>query len=271
MEISKHIEGSCELNLFMNVINTEELHIQYRANDQLLVKSIFDNNVGRITDRWKNNTKNVPDFVTVDGKIMIEMYEVDDIVTKKKGKDNPARKLDAKINRDIIDHFGSQYWTNCDSVFISGGNTRNHNYTSKSKYGSIVQQDQSYSAYIDNISRITNKHLQSIPHYKNNYPDASLGFLLLDDSSIYVSISDDPYDKDLILSYYPFYDKNIMDMFIGSDVDFIVWAFNGKYYSHKDDAYDPDRYVFPLIWVISKDQFINENTKRFDKSKMILI
>ena len=76
-----------EWSIFQNIIATEELIYTKSKSEKILFHQLRQ-------ERWIDNTDSRPDFVSE--KFMIELFEVDDIVTSKKGSNNPQRKADAK-------------------------------------------------------------------------------------------------------------------------------------------------------------------------------
>lgn len=44
-----------------------------------------------------------------------------------------------------------------------------------------------YRAYLSNFQRICQKHLNSVEAYRKNYPNKKLGFLIVDDSTFYIT------------------------------------------------------------------------------------
>lgn len=212
--------------------------------------------------KWADNTDTRPDFISEN--LMIEMFEIDDIVTTKKGKNNPQRKADARAMRDVqkfIDEVGD---FREDIQVVAHGDTR-YNPKTDSYELDRTEDHHNYQAYINNFLRICQKHLDSVPEYRKNYPDKKLGFLIIDDATFYVpklKIS----AKETFTNL-PFFDKNFMKLFVKSDVDFVVWAFNNKYLYTLEDKHGQDSFI-PDVTLITKDYYYSKFTKLLDVDAM---
>ncbi len=60
---------------------------------------------------------------------------------------------------------------------------------------------------------------------------------------------------------YPFFDKNFMNLFITSKVDFVMWAFNNKYFYTSEFPHGEA--------LISKDNYYTKYSKYFDVNSMV--
>lgn len=212
---------------------------------------------------WKDNTAVRPDFIS--DKIMIEMFEVDDIVTKKKGTNNPQRKADARALRTVtnfIDQAPEGLFAE-DMKIIAHGDTRYDpeldTTTPENSY-----DHHNYKAYLNNFNRICHKHLDSVKAYRDNYPLKKLGFLIIDDSTFYIRrrVNNKISSKSAFYSF-PVFDKNFMQIFIQSDVDFVLWAFNNKGFYTLDEPHGENS-DFPNLFLINKEHYYNKHSRRFN-------
>nr|WP_216691539.1 hypothetical protein [Enterococcus innesii] len=80
----KLFNDESEWEIFQNVINSSGILYAKSKSDKELLTKIRSMS-------WEDNTNNRPDFIS--DEIMIEMFEIDDIVTTKKGKKIRREKL----------------------------------------------------------------------------------------------------------------------------------------------------------------------------------
>lgn len=257
----KLFNNDTEWEIFQNVIQQNNLIYAKSLKERILFEKI------KTTD-WSDNTSTRPDFISEE--LMIEMFEIDDIVTTKKGKNNPQRKADARALRDV------EKWMNSfpertfhkNLKIIASGDTR-YNPETDSFTPDDSESHHDYQAYIKNFNRICQKHLDSVMAYRNNYPNKQLGFLIVDDSTYYV-----PKQKINKMTsreaFYnlPFFDKNFMKMFIKSKVDFVIWAFNNKYFYTTENLHGEDSFL-PEVVMITKDNYYQRKSKYFEVDSMM--
>lgn len=256
--IFKMFNETSEWDLFQNIIHIKSRILAGHKSEEMLFKEIKE-------AEWTDNTATRPDFIS--DNMMIELFEIDDIVTTKKGKNNPQRKADARALRDIqnfIEQIGREN-LNPDLKIIASGDTR-FNPETDSYEDEETENHHNYQAYIDNFQRVCSKHIDSIPAYRSNFPDKKIGFMIYDNSTYYTS-RQVMNPREALLNL-PFFDENFMKLFIQSDVDFVIWAFDNKYLYTQDDPHGLKSFL-PDVVVISKDNFYNIHSKKIDISSMI--
>lgn len=251
-----------EWSIFQNIIATEELIYTKSKSEKILFHQLRQ-------ERWIDNTDSRPDFVSE--KFMIELFEVDDIVTSKKGSNNPQRKADARALR-TVEEFMKRFpaGTFSENVkVIAHGDTR-YNPLTDSFTPDDSFEHHNYEAYLNNFKRITQKHLDSVSAYRTNFPDKKLGFMILDDSTYYVLNNQlqKPVTGKQILYNLSFFDKNFMKLFIKSDVDFIVWAFDNKYIYTNQSKHGQGLFA-PKLAIIEKENFYTKKSKYFQVDEMV--
>lgn len=253
-----------EWEIFQNVIHPNPLFKTKLYTHSKKEKDFFNT---IINADWKDNTAIRPDFIS--NNIMIEMFEIDDIVSKKQGSNNPQRKADARALRtikNIIDQIPEESISKNMNI-IAHGDTRYSpeldKFTPTDSYS-----HHNYQAYLNNFNRICHKHMDKVEAYRKNYPLKKLGFLIIDDATFYI-----PTRKNNAISpqdafyFYPIFDKNFMHIFIKSDVDFILWAFNNKSFYTLHDPYG-QKTPFPNLFLITKSNYYTKHSRKFDISTM---
>lgn len=259
----KIFSNDSEWDIFQSVIHNGEVVYTKSKKERELIIEISQSN-------WTDNTNMRPDFIS--DNIMIEMFEVDDIVIRKKGKDNPQRKADARALR-TVENFIKQFPKGTfsdDLKIVARGDTR-YNPQDESFTPDDSISHHNYDAYINNFQRICQKHLDSVEAYKKNYPNKRLGFLIVDDSTFYVNkkqLQSNQISSKKAFFTYPFFDKNFMNLFIKSKVDFVIWAFNNKFFYTKENphGFPP---IFPPAVLITQDNYYTKHSKYFDISLMV--
>lgn len=256
----KLFNSETEWDIFQNVIQLPHLTYTKSKKERILFEKIKECN-------WIDNTSTRPDFVS--DNIMIEMFEIDDIVTKKRGKNNPQRKSDARALREVeewLNQFPKEAFSE-NPLIIAQGDTR-YNPENNTFIPDDSINHHNYEAYLNNFARICQKHLNNISDYRKNYPNKRLGFLIVDDATYYVTKKnmDGITTREAFLNL-PFFDKNFMKMFIKSEVDFIIWAFNNKYFYTTEKKYG-ETGILPELVVISNDNYYTRYSKYFDISSM---
>ncbi|MGC6770018.1 hypothetical protein [Enterococcus sp. LJL51] len=257
----KMFNNETEWEIFQNVIQSNKPVFVKSKKEKLLLKKIKES-------EWNDNTSTRPDFIAND--LMIEMFEIDDIVTTKKGKNNPQRKANARALR-TVENWMSEFPEGTfhpNPVIIGNGDTRYNPETDSFTPDDSISHH-NYGAYLNNFKRICQKHLDSVDAYKKNYPNKQLGFLIVDDSTYYVRKKETNRisTREAVFSL-PFFDKNFMKLFIKSEVDFVLWAFNNKYFYTKEHPHGEESFL-PEIVLLTKDNYYSKHSKRFDISSMM--
>lgn len=257
----KMFSNETEWEIFQNVIQFDGPVWAKYKNERLLFEKIQEAN-------WKDNTITRPDFISDD--LMIEMFEIDDIVTTKKGKNNPQRKADARALR-TVENWMSEFPEGTfhdNPLIIANGDTRYNPETDTFTPDDSISHH-NYQAYLNNFSRICQKHLNSVDAYKKNYPDKQLGFLIVDDSTCYVREKETTRisTREAVRNL-PFFDKNFMKLLVKSEVDFVLWAFNNKYF-YSEEYPHGEKSFLPEIVLLTRDNYYSKYSKRFEAGSMV--
>lgn len=261
-KVIKTHASETEWDIFQNVIHDRELSIFAKSKkERLLFEKLR-------TSEWTDNTSTRPDFIS--DELMIEMFEIDDIVTTKKGKNNPQRKADARALREVekwMGKFPEGTFRNDIQIFAHGDTRYNPEPDSFTPDNSVSHHN--YQAYLNNFTRICQKHLDSVNAYRKNYPNKQLGFLIVDDSTYYI-----PKKRTNGISrpeaFYNLscFDKNFMSLFIKSEIEFVIWTFNNKGIYTQENPYG-ENHILPDVVLFTKDNYYSKHTKYFDITSMI--
>lgn len=178
-----------------------------------------------------------PDFFSDKYRYMLEVMRVDDYVA---GNNSPNALESKKIKEidDIRRRNGLRT--------ISEANITALIIPDMSK-----SSENNYSIYIENYKRIINKHIKKIENYRQNHPGYKLGFLIFDESPGYVMVTDKnikPKKGDIISAFQHVYirDKNLIGIFEGKDLDFVIWMTPYKNFPPNPKVY-PEICVFDMM------------------------
>lgn len=248
-----------EWELFQNIISSIDNTYCKSRKEKELFSQVMEAD-------WRDNTSSRPDFVS--DELMIEMFEIDDIVTKKKGKSNPQRKADARAKRTVEQFKDEIFGENHRDEFtiIANGDTR-YNPEDDSYTPDNTIDHHNYKAYIQNFQRICEKHLDSVNAYRENYPNKKLGFVIFDESTFYVPNGKMSLQGRELPYFLPMFDKNFMKLLVKSDVDFVIWTFNNKYVYTQDGRHGQN-IKLPEKILITRNNFYTKNTRCFVPSEM---
>lgn len=203
--------------------------------------------------RWKNNTqsKMPPDFISNNGKYMMEVMRFDD--HSKNGKDNPTLAKESKMYEEI------KPLLNNNLVFITAHS------------GLPTEKDHNYDMYYNGFKRTVTKHINKIPNYKSNHPNAKCIFLVFDESS--GTYYENNGNKNQGILHYHFMDKKFIDVFEKSDVDYLIWF--APYKGCHIDKKGKPKYiqVTPLVIYdvkkFMKNRYIRNKIYNYNENKMI--
>ena len=202
--------------------------------------------------KWANWTYSAgkadppPDFFCNKYNLMMEVMRVDDHAhLDKRGKwVNPVNQRESMIQNDIR------------RKILSGNPNADF-----SKIKIIINanpklpslEDHNYGFYYTNFERILTKHIANIPLYRRNHPDKKLIFFIFDESTGYLQVQDEVLAKRGPVALEPFtavpiwhfYDKRFLDVFLESDVDYLIWYTPYKMF-HGSKIQPPNICIFDI-------------------------
>lgn len=231
------------MNYFDNEENIIE-HLQQTSHrDVLFVNRTLDvqkffsslHNPKSFTNWINSSGKDVqpPDFYSDKYKYMLEVMRIDDYI----------------IGRNSPNALESLFISRVDEERRQNGLPTIQESNIKLLYipDMSMASDNGCSIYIDNFKRIVQKHINKIKTYRKNHPGYKLGFLIFDESPGYLKVENKKIELktgEPVNGYCHFYfrDKNLVEIFMNADIDFVIWAT-----PYKNMACNP--FIYPQVVV----------------------
>ena len=165
-----------------------------------------------------------PDYYSNGSKFMFDVMRIND--SEKRKSYNPMMIKERKIQKELCDE-------------LMGGGITFEAFNSGLIVNAIPDEDydkaHNYKQYFKQFSRTVEKHLKQIENCKKKHNDYKMGFLIFDETDLYVEcISKEEASKPItgptamrIRSYHvPTMDENFMEKLLDKryELDFVVWA-----------------------------------------------
>ena len=194
--------------------------------------------------KWKKwvdtSAKNAlpPDFYCDTEKIMMDVMRIDDheSISKKGQVVNPTRVIETQMMKELRDAGVLDAFSNASPIVIGRTNLP-------------TAQDHNYYFYKNSFARTVKKHIGKIANYKRNHPDFKTIFFVLDESSAYFETENkcnEIYEGMPIIGspHFWFLDKAFTDIFIGTELDYLIWFTPFKHMELFCDLVLPEAVVF---------------------------
>lgn len=214
----------------------------------IIINSILESEI--FSKKWIDNSgKNQlpPDFINKADALMMEVMRFDDRASK--ANDNLSKKKESSTYNEIRGIF-PQF---SDKRLIVNTIT-----------DLPTEDDHNYKMYFDGFKRTVNKHLSKLGKYRNNYPDFKTIFLVCDESSgTYFETIKGTLGKVHVF----FLDKKFLDVFINSDLEYLIWYAPYKHFETVEHHNE-----FPRIIIFDIVAFKSSKEIRmfeYDENKMI--
>lgn len=202
-----------------------------------------------------------PDYYNDSLHIMMDVMRVDDhSYLSDKGKlINPTNIKESKIQNELKKLGVLNTFPNAKNIVVNAITDLPTN------------EDHNYNFYLSSFSRVINKHLKSIPIYKENHPNYKTIFLILDESSGYISCKDENEKNALInneggkaIPHCCYLDSNFIDILKESQIDYLIWFCPYKWWSS-------GKVDFPMIATlnINRIDLIESSLKKYDSNLTI--
>ena len=164
-----------------------------------------------------------PDFYCDDLALMMDAMRVDDHGHKVHGTIvNPTYQREHMLEKELQEAGIFKTYPNVKRLFINAVTDL------------PTEEDHNYSFYLENFKRTVQKHIKHIPNYKKNHPGYKVIFFIFDESSAYVHKVGTPFTINgrtaMGAQQHVFAaDKAFVDVFLHSDIDYIIWCAPFKY------------------------------------------
>lgn len=216
--------------------------------------------------KWINNSSKSslpPDFYSNKFGMMMEVMRVDDHAhyTDKGVLINPTNQRESVLQREIREKILAQN-PEIDLTRID--------IHVNALSGLSSNEDHNYKFYSANFKRVLKKHIDNIPTYRINHPDKKLIFFVLDESTGYLLVEDEKLAErgPVALEFFKadplwhFADKNFIDVFQHSDIDYLIW-----YTPYK--VFHGSRIQPPKVCVFDMKQYIFNNVVEYPEKHII--
>lgn len=171
-------------------------------------------------NKWIDNSKdsvNPPDFYSDYYKVMLEVMRVDDYELNSNSPNALENKMVYELEKKRIENNMLTFSELGTKLFIIPDMRK------------VSNND--YKTYFNNFSRIVRKHINKINVYKTNNQKHKLCFLIFDESTGYIepySLEEynnvQPYQAITVRLHQFWRDKNLIDVFINEDIDYVLWC-----------------------------------------------
>ena len=173
--------------------------------------------------KWKKwidtSAKNAlpPDFYCDTESVMMDVMRIDDheSISKKGQVVNPTRVKETQMMKELRDAGVLDAFPNASPIVIG-------------RTDLPTEQDHNYNFYKNSFARTVKKHIGKIANYKRNHPDYKTIFFVFDEASPYFEAVEDIgeiYEGKRCSGkpHFWFLDENFINVFNGSDVDYLIW------------------------------------------------
>ena len=213
--------------------------------------------------KWINSSaknKLPPDFYCDTKRLMMEVMRVDDHESiSAKGKVvNPTRVRESQMMNELKKSGILDILPNAKPIVITQTDLP-------------TEQDHNYTQYRDGFKRTVRKHIDKIGNYKRNHPGYEVIFFVFDESSAYFEVAGAPTKTQvgkahLGIPHLWYVDENFTEIFIGSDIDYLIWYTPYKHCEIYDN--EGQEVHLPVAIVIDVKNYKEEQI-HYDISRMI--
>lgn len=246
---------------FQDVEDSEVSFLQHSEEAELVFRSVRD------TDKWKHwknssgKSDPPPDFFSDKYGLMMDVMRIDDHTRLiKRGRSaNPVNQRESIIQKELRESGLLDSFPNLEGVFVNAITDL------------PTQEDHNYQFYYTAFERTVKKHIESIPLYKENHPGHKVIFFIFDESSGYVQVE----SKELaqrgikrgevfeFCIYLHFLDKRFIDVFRGSDIDYVI-CFSP--FKHFESTYP---YPIPSVCVFDVKNYNYEDIVEYPEELIV--
>ena len=240
--------------------------LTHNKNEPTILKQLLKR---KYITSWKDSSGKdapPPDFYSKKFKLMADIMQVND--SERSKKKNIQRAADTESYNSLIQSGILDKFPNIEQIEIINTCpeiTTNHHHK--------------YSWYVKSFNRIVKNHKDSIALYKKNHPGYDIIFIIYDESEPYsqlpsclVNLSNIQVGDELLGElHYPFLDKNIMDVFVDSDIDYVVWYMNNKTIQCVDTNGNYQQKQLPKIVVFKPSELHTVQFQEYFSCRMVSV
>lgn len=204
--------------------STFEQHVLFPIENKECIDLFLSLSDEKQYHEWINSSgkgDSPPDFYNPKTNMMMEVMRVDDHghIVGNGNYINPVNQRESEIQRELRESGFLDMFPNVKSVIVNAVTDLPE------------KEDHNYGFYLENFKRTVQKHIKSIPLYRKNHPGYKVVFFVLDESCGYVIADNEEavereFKRGEMFYCYPyicFMDKRFVEVFKGTDIDYLVW------------------------------------------------
>lgn len=216
-----------------------------------------------LKDKWqfasdKGDGHLTPDIFSDKYSLMIDVMRVND-QERKKGKNTSYAKA-AKIKPEI-QKFEKEIGIDVPTVILADDMSL------------PTDEHHNYERLVRNSRRVITKHLSKIPQYKHNHPGFKTVFLICNEANAYVDAVQSAKDSIQGHIVFPWKDKRLMENFVDSDLNWIIWYSPYTYVKVNDPkSFDKNELLSSNVGIINTsniqlDSLLTPNIKNMKSTE----
>lgn len=257
-----------------NIIESFQNSLEYGdvlciSNNEKELISILESFEPGNWESWTNSSaKNAPppDFYNDRLELMMDVMRVDDHAREINGKIyNPTNVKESKIQKELRHLISQNKIPKCNKIIVNAISELPTN------------EDHNYTFYFKNFNRVIKNHLSKILNYKANHPNYKVIFFVFDESSEYVQVKSKSLAAtgikegqafSIVRRHVHYIDKNLINVFLSSDIDYLIWFAPFKFLYNKDGTLKKD---MPCTVVYDIKNMNNLDCVKYDSEYMMSV
>lgn len=195
------------------IISDREGSKNYLKAVRIIDRILGDKTISNWVDNSKSNFP--PDLINEKDALIMEVMRIDD--HSPDGKNNPSLARQREMGREakpLLEQMPASV------RFIANAVT-----------DLPTDEDHNYKFYYSSFQRTVAKHLSKLEKYKKNYPNKKVIFLVFDETSgVYCERASINGNELKARLHFPFCDNRFLNVFINSDLDYLLWYIPYNHY-----------------------------------------
>lgn len=254
-------DESVIIDWFQIVQDSEVFFLHHSKESEWVFRTV------RNTSKWKHwvnssgKSDPPPDFYSDKYGMMMDVMRIDDHtrLTRKGRPSNPVNQRESSIQKELRESGILDNFPKLESVFVNAITDI------------PTHEDHNYQFYYTAFERTVKKHIESIPLYRENHPGHKVIFFIFDESSGYVQVDSKELaqrgikrgEAFLASMYLQFLDKRFVDVFRGSDIDYVIWFSPFKHFESNCP------YPMPTVCVYDVKNYNYEHIVEFPEELIV--